>query len=75
MMRAVSGFATDAYASTAGDAGYGCSDNIAPKKSDKTPQIQKRYKNKPKHLATQIVAQTRQNGALGASFGHPYHKN
>ena len=50
MMRAVSGFATDACASTAGDAGYGCSDNIAQKSKINTSITNTLQTQSNKHL-------------------------
>ena len=76
MLITVSGFATDACASTAGDASYGCSDNMAQKSKinisiTSTLQTQ----SNKHHWNTQIVAQTLQTWTFGASFGNPYHTN
>ena len=54
----------------------GCSDNIAVPKKTKTVKTEKSHKHIQKtHGNTQSLAQTLQNGSLGASLGHPYNKN
>ena len=66
----VSGFAPDACA------GWLQRQHRRTKNQTKTVKAEKSHKHIQKTLSnTQIVAQTLQNGGLGASFGHPYCKN
>ena len=66
----VSGFAPDACA------GWPQRQHRRTQNQTKTVKADKSHKHKQKtHWNTQIVAQTLQNGGLGASFGHPYRKN
>ena len=54
----------------------GCSDNIAvPKNNENCKSRNITQTHSKTHGNTQSLAQTLQNGGLGASFRHPYDKN